>query len=114
MTLQTSIPCSTNHFTTNGVFDLAYFDPPYNQHPYGSNYFMLNTIAKWDFIAPSLELNESGRLREKAGIRHDWVLVIGQFAVVFSVRNIMLHFAYTHRCRKQAAKQKNADPQAGI
>ena len=25
--------------------DLAYFDPPYNQHPYGSNYFMLNLIA---------------------------------------------------------------------
>lgn len=26
--------------------DLAYLDPPYNQHPYGSNYFMLNLIAK--------------------------------------------------------------------
>lgn len=26
-------------------FDLAYLDPPYNQHPYGSNYFMLNLIA---------------------------------------------------------------------
>ena len=26
--------------------DLAYFDPPYNQHPYGSNYFMLNLLAK--------------------------------------------------------------------
>lgn len=26
-------------------FDLAYYDPPYNQHPYGSNYFMLNIIA---------------------------------------------------------------------
>ena len=26
------------------VFDLAYYDPPYNQHPYGSNYFMLNII----------------------------------------------------------------------
>lgn len=26
-------------------FDLAYFDPPYNQHPYGSNYFMLNILA---------------------------------------------------------------------
>lgn len=25
--------------------DLMYFDPPYNQHPYGSNYFMLNIIA---------------------------------------------------------------------
>ncbi|MCE2931022.1 MAG: DNA adenine methylase [Vampirovibrionales bacterium] len=26
--------------------DVAYLDPPYNQHPYGSNYFMLNAIAK--------------------------------------------------------------------
>ena len=25
--------------------DLAYLDPPYNQHPYGSNYFMLNLIT---------------------------------------------------------------------
>ncbi len=24
---------------------MAYFDPPYNQHPYGSNYFMLNLIS---------------------------------------------------------------------
>lgn len=24
--------------------DLAYIDPPYNQHPYGSNYFMLNLV----------------------------------------------------------------------
>ena len=36
---------------TNKVIDLLdnidvmYVDPPYNQHPYGSNYFMLNTIA---------------------------------------------------------------------
>ena len=27
--------------------DLAYLDPPYNQHPYGSNYFMLNLIATY-------------------------------------------------------------------
>lgn len=26
--------------------DFVYLDPPYNQHPYGSNYFMLNIIAK--------------------------------------------------------------------
>ena len=26
--------------------DLAYFDPPYNQHPYGSNYFMLNLLVE--------------------------------------------------------------------
>jgi adenine-specific DNA-methyltransferase len=27
--------------------DLAYLDPPYNQHPYGSNYFMLNLILSY-------------------------------------------------------------------
>jgi adenine-specific DNA-methyltransferase len=26
--------------------DITYFDPPYNEHPYGSNYFMLNLIYK--------------------------------------------------------------------
>lgn len=26
--------------------NLVYIDPPYNQHPYGSNYFMLNLIAE--------------------------------------------------------------------
>jgi adenine-specific DNA-methyltransferase len=30
--------------------DIAYLDPPYNQHPYGSNYFMLNLIL--DYKAP--------------------------------------------------------------
>jgi adenine-specific DNA-methyltransferase len=30
--------------------DLAYFDPPYNQHPYGSNYFMLNLLV--DYVRP--------------------------------------------------------------
>lgn len=29
-------------------FDVVYLDPPYNQHPYGSNYFMLNLIASYD------------------------------------------------------------------
>ena len=28
--------------------DLVYIDPPYNQHPYGSNYFMLNLICKYE------------------------------------------------------------------
>ena len=33
-------------------------------------------------------------------IRHDWVLVIGQFAVVFSIRNIMLWFSARKRDRE--------------
>lgn len=28
--------------------DLVYMDPPYNQHPYGSNYFMLNLINSYE------------------------------------------------------------------
>lgn len=28
--------------------DLVYMDPPYNQHPYGSNYFMLNVINSYE------------------------------------------------------------------
>jgi adenine-specific DNA-methyltransferase len=27
--------------------DLAYLDPPYNQHPYGSNYFLLNLLVEY-------------------------------------------------------------------
>ena len=29
------------------ALDLAYIDPPYNQHPYGSNYFMLNLLVRY-------------------------------------------------------------------
>ena len=28
--------------------DIAYIDPPYNQHPYGSNYFMLNLLVRYE------------------------------------------------------------------
>lgn len=28
--------------------DVAYLDPPYNQHPYASNYFMLNLLARYE------------------------------------------------------------------
>ena len=57
------------------AMDVVYLDPPYNQHQYGSNYHMLNTIARWDKIPEPLELNEKGVLKNKAGIRTDWVPV---------------------------------------
>lgn len=43
--------------------DLVYYDPPYNQHPYGSNYHMLNTIL--DYVEP-LEISKV------AGIPTNW------------------------------------------
>jgi adenine-specific DNA-methyltransferase len=38
--------------------DIAYLDPPYNQHPYGSNYFMLNIIL--DYTHPENTSKISG------------------------------------------------------
>jgi len=38
----------TNKIVSDIVdLDIAYYDPPYNQHPYWSNYFMLNIINEW-------------------------------------------------------------------
>ncbi len=45
--------------------DLAYFDPPYNQHPYGSNYFMLNLIVEGK--AP-----DTSQISRVSGIPQDW------------------------------------------
>ena len=43
--------------------DLAYLDPPYNQHPYGSNYFLLNLLV--DYRRPE-------RVSRISGIPADW------------------------------------------
>lgn len=47
---------------------IAYIDPPYNQHPYGSNYHVLNSIALWDKPALSRMIGKNN----KAAIRTDW------------------------------------------
>lgn len=43
--------------------DIIYLDPPYNQHPYGSNYFMLNVIAS--NVKPE-------KISKVSGIPVDW------------------------------------------
>ncbi|MCE9545741.1 MAG: DNA adenine methylase, partial [Planctomycetia bacterium] len=48
--------------------EIVYLDPPYNQHPYGSNYHVLNSVALWD--KPPLSPSIDGRT--KAAIREDW------------------------------------------
>jgi adenine-specific DNA-methyltransferase len=45
-------------------FDVAYLDPPYNKHPYGTNYFMLNIINRWN---PEMEIPDNHR-----GQPDDW------------------------------------------
>lgn len=60
--IELTLPVFSRHHTTNHILhgraihavqnmpevDLAYLDPPYNQHPYGSNYFMLNLVANYE------------------------------------------------------------------
>ena len=43
--------------------DIAYLDPPYNQHPYGSNYFMLNLI---------LDYRDPKNTSKVSGIPENW------------------------------------------
>ncbi|HVO40606.1 MAG TPA: DNA adenine methylase [Spirochaetia bacterium] len=59
-------------FLRGRTADICYLDPPYAVHQYGSNYFMLNTIALWDLPPVSDERRADGSLRRKAGIRADW------------------------------------------
>ena len=59
-------------FVCGRSFDICYLDPPYNQHQYGSNYFMLNTIALWDKPEVDGSRQQDGSLKIKAGIRGDW------------------------------------------
>lgn len=49
--------------TTLPEMDLVYLDPPYNQHPYGSNYFMLNLL---------LEHQPPRQASRVSGIPTDW------------------------------------------
>ncbi|RYD84539.1 MAG: DNA methyltransferase, partial [Sphingomonadales bacterium] len=51
------------------TYDFVYVDPPYNQHPYGSNYHVLNSVALWD--KPALGRKIGGR-GDKSAIRLDW------------------------------------------
>lgn len=43
--------------------DLAYIDTPYNQHPYGSNYFMLNLLVNYQ---------RPNKISKVSGIPVDW------------------------------------------
>lgn len=57
----------------NTPAEVVYLDPPYNQHQYGSNYHLLNTIAKNDRPQVNKEFWIKGKKIDKSAIRKDWV-----------------------------------------
>jgi adenine-specific DNA-methyltransferase len=62
---ETEILCGDANLVCDTVpeVDVAYLDPPYNQHPYGSNYFMLNVLH--DYQRPKA-------VSAVSGIPGDW------------------------------------------
>ena len=69
--------------------DIVYLDPPYNQHPYGSNYHVLNSVALWDKPKLSKQITGHG---DKSAIRADW--------------RTERHSAYNYRGEATAAYRK--------
>jgi len=54
------------------VPDVVYLDPPYNQHPYGSNYHVLTSVALWDKPPLNPTFFVDGKKVDKSAIRKDW------------------------------------------
>ncbi len=79
--------------------DICYLDPPYAGHQYGSNYFMLNTIALWDKPPVSDERGPDGRFRQKAGIRPDWTRTRSAFCYRSTALPAMKEIVEAADCR---------------
>ncbi len=86
-------------FLAGRTVDVCYLDPPYTVHQYGSNYFMLNTIARWDRPPVCEERGVDGRLLRKAGIRQDWTATRSAFCYRHSAREAMREVVEAADCR---------------
>ncbi len=86
-------------FVASNGSDICYLDPPYAGHQYGSNYFMLTTIALWDKPDVSSQRTADGRFREKAGIRKDWVTTRSDFCSPASAPAAFRALAAAADCR---------------
>ncbi len=94
-------------FLSSRSADICYLDPPYASHQYGSNYFMLNTIALWDRPEVSAERLPDGRLREKAGIRRDWTRTRSEFCYKSSAAAAFRRVIRAADCRHLCVSYSN-------
>ena len=94
-------------FLSTRTAELCYLDPPYAVHQYGSNYFMLNTIALWDRPPVDNERGADGRLLHKAGIRPDWTRTRSAFCYRDTAPRAMREVIHAADCRWLAASYSN-------
>ena len=75
--------------------DLVYLDPPYNQHPYGSNYFMLNLIL--DYQRPAEVSRVSGIpvawQRSDYNVRTSALIALSHLVSELPTRFVLLSFS---------------------
>ena len=74
------------------IVDIAYVDPPYNQHPYSSNYFMLNLIN--DYIEPKDISKISGIPvtwnKSKYNNKQDAIVELEQLCINLNARYVLM------------------------
>ena len=81
-----------NYFVKkNKHIDLVYLDPPYNQHQYGSNYHLLNTIALWDKPVINKNIYIDGKKTDKSGIRKDWIKTRSLYCYKKTARDTLIN-----------------------
>ncbi len=80
-----------------GEFDLAYLDPPYNQHRYDSNYHVWETIVAWDAPAhygvacKRTDLRDPGR-RSAFNGRRTMPVALGQVVEAVAADVVVLSY----------------------
>ncbi len=94
-------------FLTGRTADICYLDPPYAVHQYGSNYFMLNTIALWDRPPVSEDRGADGRLVKKAGIREDWTRTRSRFCYPSTALRALREVVEAADCRHLVVSYSN-------
>lgn len=79
---------------THRHVDVAYLDPPYNQHPYGSNYFMLNLIAENVFPDDISEVSGIPKNWNRSAYnkRHQARLALGDIVASVNAKFLIVSF----------------------
>jgi adenine-specific DNA-methyltransferase len=74
--------------------DLVYIDPPYNQHPYGSNYFMLNLLTNYERPEEVSEVSgiPTGWNRSGYNVRKKALLLLDDLFSSISARFLLVSF----------------------
>ena len=90
--------------------DLAYLDPPYNQHPYSSNYFMLNLIVNYQRPTEISRVSGIAKGWNKSAFNSPKMAEEALFELIFTLRAkiILLSYSCEGFVKKESFEKKLA------